>query len=135
MNLKNYLQDGAGYQARAVLMHLQGCTYDMNVEVGRWENGREQGYIVRIPAKSWVGPYLNIAFFEHRNSDEICILRWHQTDINMPNITNATFEYDGKKFYDSKYDVTKSWACYSYREAAEWIAEELKKHSERDYSR
>lgn len=135
MKLKNYLQDGAGYQARAVLMHLQSHTEDMDVEVGRWENGREQGYIVRIPSKSWVGPYLNIAFFEHRNSDDICALRWHQTDINMPNITNATFEYDGERIYSTKHDVTKGWGYCSYVEAAEWIAEELKKHSERDYSK
>ena len=42
MKLKNYLQDGAGYQSRAILAHLQAYTQDMDVEVGRWENGREQ---------------------------------------------------------------------------------------------
>lgn len=66
--------------------------------------------------------------------DEICVLRWHQTDINMPNITNVTFEYDGVKIYTTKYDTTKSWDHGSYAQVAEWIAKELKIHSERDYA-
>ena len=81
IKLENYLQDGANYQARATLMYLQADAeieeswnkcyekYDAKIKVGRWENCREQGYVVSLKNKE--KKQLNIAFFGHRNSDEI----------------------------------------------------------------
>jgi len=78
-NLMNYLQDGASAQARATLMYLQNYgevekswnketgRYEAAIEVARWENCREQGYVVSLMARNC--KQLNIAFFEHRNSD------------------------------------------------------------------
>ena len=59
-NLENYLEDGANYQSRATLMFLQRDadieeswnderkTYDAEIKVARWENCREQGYVLSL---------------------------------------------------------------------------------------
>ena len=88
VKLSHYMQDGACYQARAVLMFLQAeCgeieeSYDREkeyykaiVSVARWENCREQGYVVSLRSEDR-SKQLNIAFFEHRNSDAICAIKW-----------------------------------------------------------
>ena len=71
--LEDYLKDGANRQARATLMFLQGDakieeswntergTYDAEIKVARWENCREQGYIVSLRNEN--REQLNIAFF------------------------------------------------------------------------
>ena len=100
--LENYLQDGANYQARATLMFLQRnaniesswnkeCKcYDAEIKVARWENCREQGYIVSLCSKKFGGgEQLNIAFFEHRNCDNICAVKWEQNSINSITINDA----------------------------------------------
>ena len=74
MELRHYLQDGANHQAQAVLMFLRPNAviesswnethrgYDATVRVARWENCREQGYVVMLNSKNY-GRQLNIAFF------------------------------------------------------------------------
>lgn len=131
-SLNVYGNDGASYQARAVLAVLQGkvsdgleCSwntentcYDAEVKVARWENCREQGYVVILRK----GPeQLNIAFFKHQNSDDICAVRWEQVTTNSPTIGTAQFG----KGYKSKYDVSKSVGCHKFVEMADWIIFEL----------
>jgi len=79
MKLADYMQDGANWQARAVLAVVQDLLgegiadsynkeyhcYTHEFKVGRWENCREQGYVVSLHVGT---EQLNIAFFEHRNS-------------------------------------------------------------------
>lgn len=43
------------------------------IETKPYGNCREQGFVIVVHANSKVH---NLAFFEHRNSDEICALRW-----------------------------------------------------------
>lgn len=131
-NLNHYMQDGAGKQARAVLAYLQGNTieeswndatknYDAEPQVARWENCREQGYVVSLnfQYKRW----LRIAFFEHRNSDAICAIRWEQGNlINSPTIDTARF---GEQCYKDKWDVSKEVSPGRADEMAEWIQREL----------
>lgn len=77
--------DGSNHQARAVLAYLSAhdaieaswsderkC-YDACPEVNRWHNCREQGYVVTMRSKDY-SRQVNIAFFEHRNSDGICAI-------------------------------------------------------------
>ena len=132
--LKNYLYDGANYRARATLMFLQlyseiedswndkSKRYEGELEVGRWENCREQGYAVYLTAKN--GKQLNIAFFEHKNSDNICAVKWQQNSINTLTIDNAKFG----DVYKDKYDTSHSVSYGKAYEMAEWIINELKKH-------
>lgn len=132
-NLNSYLQDGANYQARAVLMFLQieyieesynneHKRYDAEIKVGRWGNCREQGYIVSLVNKK--RKQLNIAFFEHRNSDEICAVKWEQKSTNILTIDTAIFE----DVYSDKYDVSYSVKHSNVCEMADWIRFNLKDH-------
>lgn len=130
--LNNYMQDGANKQARAVLCLLQGMTieeswnkassrYDAEIQVARWENCREQGYIVMLSRPHH--KTLNIAFFEHRNSDSICAIKWHQNNFpNSPTIDTADF---GGECYKDKWDVSHTVGCGRADEMAEWIEGEL----------
>lgn len=130
--LDHYMQDGANKQARATLCFLQGMTieeswnkersqYDAEIRVARWENCREQGYVVMLRRPD--SKTLNIAFFEHRNSDNICAIRWEQSAYpNSPNIDTAQF---GDQCYKDKYDVSHSLGYGKAFEMAEWISAAL----------
>lgn len=132
--LENYLEDGANYQARATLMFLQRNanieeswnaeykTYDAEIKVARWENCREQGYVVSLINKK--REQLNIAFFEHRNSDSICAIKWQQESINTLTIDNAEFG----DVYKDKYDTSHSVEYGKAYEMAKWIIKELTEH-------
>lgn len=130
MLLENYLKDGAGYQARAVLAFIQGqgnielswnkefkC-YDAQFQIGRWENGREQGYVISLRNED--RDQLNIAFFEHRNSDSIHALKWKQLSINSLNIDTAKFQ---NNYMNDKYDTNFRVDYGEISEMAEWIHE------------
>lgn len=132
MELQHYLQDGAGYQARAVLMHLQGRgpiehkTYTAIINVGRWENGREQGYVVMLTDKK--GQQLNIAFFEGRNSDSINAIEWIQSSINTPNIDSQAYYVIPQNEHHRSHSVTFA----KYAEMADLIYNRLVEHYTRD---
>jgi len=133
-NLENYLEDGANYQARATLMFLQRDAdieeswndkykkYDAEIKVARWENCREQGYVVSLMNEK--REQLNIAFFEHRNSDSICAVKWRQESINTLTIYNAKFG----DVYKDKHDTSHSVGYGKAYEMAEWIIEQLTEH-------
>lgn len=86
IELQKYMQDGANWQAQCVLAYVRGneeITLDEGYEsdkgkqpysiaVGRWENGREQGYVFTL-RHLMVDQLLHVAVFEHRNSDEIVV--------------------------------------------------------------
>jgi hypothetical protein len=130
LKLLEYNQDGANYQARAVLAYLQrhdgiesswdGDCYCMEAAVSRWENCREQGYVVVIRSRDF-SEQMNIAFFEHRNSDSICAVKWNQTTTNAPTIDNADFG----DVYKDKYDVSKRVSYGQAEEMATWIWAQL----------
>jgi hypothetical protein len=130
--LRNYLDDGANYQARAVMCFLQrDCDieeswnerhgkYDNVINIARWENCREQGYIVSMVSADYKSQ-LNIAFFEHRNSDEICAVKWEQTSMNTITIDTAEFG----DVYKDKYDVSKSVSWGEVKKMADWIKQQF----------
>ncbi len=121
--LKNYLKDGAHYNARAVMVLLQSYDFEGGEPtIARWENCREQGYVVSLTSKNY-SRKLHIAFFEHRNSDEICAVKWEQNNlINSPNIDTAEF---GDKVYKTKYDISHSVSYNQCYDMAQWIRTEL----------
>jgi hypothetical protein len=133
MELKYYMQDGACTQARCVLAFLQRMDieeswndsfkcYEAKPEVGRWENCREQGYVVMLRNKKY--EQLNIAFFEHRNTDGICAIRWIQSTINSPTIETAQFG----DVYKDKYDVSHSVGYHEFQKMSDWIFGQMKAH-------
>lgn len=131
-NLQDYIKDGADASARAVLCLLQGIfgiekspkdewdKYEAEPKIARWENCREQGYVISLKNKDY-SKQLNIAFFEHRNSDSIHSVRWEQITLNSPTIDTAEFG----NVYKSKYDTSYSVDYNGHYEMAEWINREL----------
>ena len=130
-DLENYFDDGANYQAQGVLAFLKNHTieeswntekrkYDAEPRVSRWENCREQGYVIMMRSKDY-SRQLNIAFFEHRNSDQICAVKWEQTTMNAPTIDNAKFG----DVYKDKYDVSHTVGYGEVAKMADWIAKQL----------
>ena len=130
--IQNYLNDGASFQARATLMYLQQLfplldswcdeekRYMARTLVARWENCREQGYIVSMRNKNH--NQLNIAFFEHRNSDKIHAIRWEQGSMNSLTIDTADF---GDNIYTDKHDTSFSVPYGNVAEMADWIFDEF----------
>lgn len=135
MEMKNYMQDGAYASARAVLVLLQGIgdiesswneefkDYDARIKVARWENCREQGYVVFMRSADYKRQ-INIAFFEHRNSDSICAVKWEQVTGNAsPTIESADFG----DVYKDKYDTSHAVSYNQHYDMAKWIKGELEK--------
>lgn len=125
--------DGANYQARAVLAYLTKFggiqeswshgykRYMAEPQVDRWHNCREQGYVVTLRSETCLRQ-INIAFFEHRNSDDICAVEWEGHHLNPPTINDIP---ESHPYKDSKYAVTH---CVSVGEAeamADWIFRRL----------
>jgi len=131
-DLHNYLQDGANYQARAVLAYLSHYSgiddswdeewkkYKATPKIARWENCREQGYIISLRSEDYERQ-LNTIFFEHRNSDSICAVKWEQRSLNSLTIDNAKFG----DIYKTKYDTSFSVRYGEVIKMADWIWEQL----------
>lgn len=128
----SYMQIGA--QANAVKAYLElydgvDQSWDCErksyapVDIAGWYNGRERGYVIMF--KNNDREQLNIAFFEHRNSDDICALKWIQSTLNPPTIESAKF---GEDLYKDKCDVSKSVGFGGAAEMADWIMEQLSSH-------
>jgi hypothetical protein len=129
-NLENYLVDGACAQARAVLAMLQPFYLDRGDEkyygeiyVARWENCREQGYVVSMNTIN--NKCINIAFFEHRNSDGLCAVKWEQRSLNSPTITTALPYMEKQGVYQTKSDVSYRVGYGEIMEMVKWIKNEL----------
>lgn len=79
-------------------------------------NCREQGFVVSI--SKGFDKITNVAFFEHRNSDALCALRWegrlHITGVvRVDDIPEET--------YPTKWSVTKSWPYMSIADAMAYM--------------
>lgn len=123
--LKDYMNDGANFQAQAVLCFIKDFDFDLGgaiVNVGRWENCREQGYVLSLVNKNY--EQLNIAFFEHRNSDSIHAIKWIQSSTNSLNIDTAIL----KDIYKDKYNTSFSVEYGKIVEMADLIKKELASH-------
>jgi len=129
ISLFNYCSDGACASAKAVLGYLQQTEgidaswsnkekrYLALPTVSRWENCREQGYIISMRSKDHMRQ-INIAFFEHRNSDSICAVEWEQVSLNSIGIENAEF---GDGVYKDKFDVSHKEGYGDALKMADWI--------------
>ncbi len=130
-NLFGQNEDGAHAQAKAVRAYLAANDgiegswsddykrYTAEPKISRWENCREQGYVVWMRSARH-DRQINIAFYEHRNSDEIVALKWEQFTMNAPNIDGLP---DG--VFKSKYDTQHSESFGNAMQMADWVLEEL----------
>lgn len=133
IDIENYMHDGANWQAQSVLAYLRVAKdnaidktwnlafrkYDASVEVGRYENCREQGYIFSVRYKC---EQRNYCVYEHRNSDDLCVVVFDGVTINTPT-NNMVFKAMG----DSKWNYTKAFPCGQIMECGDYILDDIKK--------
>lgn len=124
INIENYMEDGAYWQAQAVLTYVKGNIYHLTedkyhntslmIRVGRYENCREQGYVITVSFYGKKDGKLehiqrNYAVYEHRNSDTICVLISNTFTINTPGVNDmwkdkgenpSSCDYDNGFRYD-----------------------------------
>lgn len=145
--IESYLNDGANWQAQMVLAFLRAKeeeivgdtwnnkakTTDLNIEVGRFENGREQGYVFSISVPSYFSKtsefeQKNWAVYEHRNSDNLCVLSSRSFTINTPSVEEM-FNGKSKWDYDKAFSVGDVISCGKYlvREMRDFILYAYKK--------
>lgn len=126
IDVKNYLDDGANYKAQAILAIIRGYMDEIAevanhpenvmVNVGRFENCREQGYVFSLFYEyKFIKHY---AVYEHRNSDNICVLISDKYTINTPN-ADQMFGNRGK------YDVDKTFPYNGIIDASDFIISEM----------
>lgn len=132
-NVLHYHNDGANRQAQAALAFFQYLMadgieeswndtwkqYDADIGVARWENCREQGYVLMLTVGR---EQLNIAFFEHRNVDSLCAIKWEEWTMNSPTVDTANFGDKYSDKYDTTFDVNHGEAM----KMAEWMLEQFK---------
>jgi hypothetical protein len=134
VKLESYFEDGACVAAQAVMVLAKGMStidsswnseykeYDAKIKVARWENCREQGYVFFLRSKDYQRQ-LNVAFFEHRNSDSICAVKWEQITGNAsPNIDMLVAQED---VYTDKWDVSHTVSYNEHYQMAEWIVKQF----------
>jgi hypothetical protein len=126
--IEQYLEDGANWQAQAVLAYLRMAAFrvrectkpliaDPEIEVGRYENCREQGYVFRL--RVGVEILMNYAVYEHRNSDKLIVLKSDRHTINTPSIDDM---WNGR---ESKYDYDKDFEYGQILECGDYIIEDM----------
>lgn len=121
------MNDGANWQAQAVLAYLRGneeyaidktwnptvCKYDTCINVGRFENCREQGYVFSV---RYNGSQINYAVYEHRNWDGICVVRFEQGTMNTPELGDVIVAMG-----DNKWGYTVDFKNGEIVECGRWI--------------
>lgn len=138
-NLRNYLNDGAAWQAQCVLAILRAGynvniilrptlrkgykgeydKYDGDLSVGRYENCREQGYVFTIRYK---GKQRNYAVYEHRNSDQLIVLISETPTLNTPSIEEMWRDKGGDA---SKFDYDRAYNEKDVYDCAMWIRDDM----------
>lgn len=111
-DVKHYHEDGANKQAQAVLAMFQYylgdgveaswsekfSRYEAEIRVARWENCREQGYVLYMKSPDYK-KQLNIAFYEHRNCDTVYMSIWEQRTFNAPTLDTPDTEGEQNSTY------------------------------------
>ena len=132
ITIQNYLNDGANWQAQAVLAYLRGNindiindTYDeisgeyrADINVGRYENCREQGYAFMLNCD--FKRVANFVVYEHRCSDRICVIFNDKFTINTPTWTDMFEDRD------NGYEIDIDFNRGQIKECAEWIINKMK---------
>ncbi len=128
IEISRYMDDGAGWQEQAVLAYVRKFADNVkdietsdeekaeiecllsfvHVRVGRYENGREQGYIFSVWCFS---KGFNIAVFEHRNGDTLCLNVFDGVFINTPTWEDVWKGKESKWDYDYGFEYGQIVEC------------------------
>lgn len=102
-------------QNRNIEPSWDGNRYTAEVNAAPWYNGREQGIVFYMRDSLWKRQ-INCVVYEHRNSDNICVLVFEAKTFNPPTLADIP---DG--VYKDKWDVTESFSYNQHLDAAEYI--------------
>jgi len=128
--LSHYHDDGACWQAHAVLAYLRATIgddkvtnedgTDYSIRVGRYENGREQGYVLSVNIFGLMGGPIgkSWAFYEHRNSDQISVISHEGCVLDTPSVEQMM---EGR----GKYDTDKDFPYGEIVHAGGYISAEI----------
>jgi hypothetical protein len=122
--IENYMNDGANWQAQAVLAymreHISEIDYeDFTARVGRYENCREQGYVLSIRVETNERHY---AVYQHRNSDSLIVLISNGMCMDTPDVN---FMWKDKGENATKYDYDKGFPYGEIVKCGEWILDDI----------
>lgn len=82
----------------------QDGEYQIEIRCKPYMNARERGFVLEISQGIWCDPVC-LAFFEHRNTDALCCIKWTPT---FPRWSYSAEDIP-ESVYPDKYSVTKSW--------------------------
>lgn len=101
--------------------HIYEYTEGRFVDQRPYFNCRERGFVITIhdgkKAKSF-------AWFEHRNSDELCVVEW-DSPCYPPHGNYWLCDDIPEASYKTKWDVTKSFRWGRFGEAAVWLSDRM----------
>ena len=121
---------GINNQAIAVLSFMEnftpdfvGSIFNVRFETKPWYNGREKGIVISMIVN--FNKTIHIAFFEHRNSDRLCCLKWI-TDTPYYNHPLDDSDVYTKAYKNGdKYSVDASFNYGGILPCAEFIYDEF----------
>ena len=142
-NVKHYFNDGANCKIQAIcclmkmaIDNISDVVYnnkeeleernryyddeycEERIEVGRYENCREQGYVFTL--KYGFEDIAHYCVFEHRNSDCICLIKFKGQFTNTPTIDQIWKGRETKWDYDTSFSYSEVYECF------EWLCEDMK---------
>ena len=126
IGIESYMNDGANWQAQSVLAYIRSMwSYPkyasgkpVSINVGRFENCREQGYVFTLCVDG--RQVKHYAVYEHRNSDELIVLKQNGFSINTPSV-EFMFGDRGKYDYDKSFNYGEIMPC------GDWIMNDMEK--------
>lgn len=127
--------DGASTQSQIVLAILrdrigdgideswdaEAREYGANPQVSRWENVKEQGYIIRMPHHV-ARKQINVIFFENRGSDDVDVVMF-ETAISLHTFHVHTLPEDLPFTHSG--EVTRRFSSGQWKQTADYIYEAL----------
>lgn len=125
IGIESYMNDGANWQAQSVLAYIRSrwvflkyaSDKPVSINVGRFENCREQGYVFTLYVDGRQAKHY--AVYEHRNSDNLIVLKQDGFTINTPSV-EFMFGERNKWGYDQSFKYGEIIPC------GDWIMNDMK---------
>lgn len=135
-NIEHYFCDGANYTIQALMCLCKkiylGYSKDYiekrdikdiyspynrpQIMVGRYENCREQGYVLTLMSSQCGKQIAHYAIYEHRNSDNICVNKFHGVFTDTPDCEAVWSGKASKYDYDQAFSYNEVWEAYGWLE-------------------
>lgn len=101
--------------------------YQIDIRCVPYMNCRERGFVLEIRQMYGDEPVC-LAFFEHRNSDALCCIRWQSAQYRHC----YSAEDIPESVYSDKWSVTKSWGYMDLTGAYKYVLDVIQEVSATD---